>query len=43
MDIYQKNVLDMLYNSMVGKETNICTGLQALKTLKSLHKICKKI
>ena len=42
MDIYQKNVLDMLYNSMVGKETHIC-GLQALKTLKSLHKICKKI
>ena len=39
MNNYQENVLKLLWDSLIGKSSTICTGIQALKTLKALEKL----
>ena len=36
---YQFNVMNMIKDAMYNKHTNLCTGLEALETLKKLHLI----
>ena len=37
MGLYQENVLNSLRDSLMGKTNTICTGKQALSSLKSLE------
>jgi len=39
LDKYQLNVLNALYDSLQGNDSNICTGEQSLETLKTIDKI----
>lgn len=42
MDIYQWHVYDHVYKYLMGETTTLCTGLQALKTLKVIDLIIKQ-